>query len=75
MTQMIINFTDSTAVSRVRALLKLVHGVDSIRVKKPTNVITPELAKEIEEAREEYRRGETIHFETLEDMDAWFDSL
>lgn len=38
-------------------------------------VMTPELAKEIEEAREEMRRGETLHFETDEELTRWLDSL
>lgn len=38
-------------------------------------VMTPELAKGIEEAREEMRRGETLHFETAAEAQAWLDSL
>ena len=37
--------------------------------------ITPELQAKIDQAREEYRRGETLHFESKEEMDQYFDSL
>ncbi len=43
--------------------------------KKNYNVITPELEAIIEQAREEYARGETIHCGTAEEMQAFFDSL
>ena len=78
-TQMIINISDASIVSRIKAFLKLVPGVDEVRVKKPktklSNVITPELAAEIAEAREEMARGECITFETMKDFDAYFDNL
>ena len=37
--------------------------------------ITPELQAKIDRAREEYRRGETLHFESKEEMHAWLDAL
>ena len=37
--------------------------------------ITPELQAKIDQAREEYRRGETLHFESKEEMHRYFDSL
>ena len=37
--------------------------------------ITPELQAKIDQAREEYRRGETLHFESKEEMHAWLDAL
>ena len=37
--------------------------------------ITPELQAKIDRAREEYRRGETLHFENAEEMHRYFDSL
>ena len=39
------------------------------------NEISPELQASINKAREEYRRGETLHFENAKDMNAWLDSL
>lgn len=37
--------------------------------------ITPELQAKIDRAREEYRSGETLHFESKEEIDRYFDSL
>lgn len=39
------------------------------------NEITPELAAEIEKARQEYREGKCITLKTHEDIDKWFESL
>lgn len=39
------------------------------------NIITPELQKKIDKAMEEYRNGETRHFETATEMNSWLDSL
>ncbi len=37
--------------------------------------ITPELQAKIDQARKEYRRGETLHFENAKEMHRYFDSL
>ena len=37
--------------------------------------ISPELQARIDEAREEYKKGDTLHFESLEQMNNWLDSL
>lgn len=37
--------------------------------------ITPELQKKIDAARNEYREGKTLHFETSEEVQNWMDSL
>lgn len=37
--------------------------------------ITAELQKEIEEARQEYKKGETLHFEGAAEAQKWMDSL
>lgn len=39
------------------------------------NVITPELQKKIDKAMEEYRNGETRHFENATEMNQWLDAL
>lgn len=36
---------------------------------------TPELEARLEKAREEQRRGECLHFDTVEEMDAWLEAL
>ena len=37
--------------------------------------ISPELQAKLNKAREEYRKGETLHFETAEAMNAWLEAL
>ena len=40
-----------------------------------SNVISPKLQAQIDEARAEYKRGETLHFDSADKMNAWLDSL
>ena len=40
-----------------------------------SNIITPELQKKIDKAMEEYRNGETRHFENVSEMNQWLDAL
>lgn len=39
------------------------------------SVITPKLQEKIDKAMEEYRNGETRHFENATEMNQWLDSL
>ena len=39
------------------------------------NVMTEELQKDIDEARKEYKRGETLHFESAADAKKWMEAL
>lgn len=41
----------------------------------PEQALSPELQSQLEQAREEYRKGETLHFETAEAMNAWLEAL
>ena len=45
------------------------------RRRKPDNVITPELARAIEEGRREFERGETIRCHGLKGLHDFLDSL
>ena len=45
------------------------------RHRKPDNTITPELARAIEEAREDARTGNVITLRSHEDIQAFWDSL
>lgn len=38
-------------------------------------VITPRLQDQLDKAREEYKNGETLHFDTVEEMHKWMDAL
>ncbi len=39
------------------------------------NETSPELQASIDKAREEFRKGETLHFDNAKEMNAWLDSL
>lgn len=57
------NYVESLLLS----ILHLPTGAD--------NEITPELQAKIDKGREEYKRGETLHFETAQDAIAWMEAL
>lgn len=40
-----------------------------------TNEMTPELKTQMDKAREEYKRGETLHFDTAQGAIAWMETL
>lgn len=46
-----------------------------IPVRDEEITVTPALQARIDKAREEYRRGETLHFDNVDDMHRWMDSL
>lgn len=64
----------------VRKAVRMITGVETVspvrhkRPKRNYNVITPELEAIIEQAREEYARGETIHFDSIEEMHRYFEN-
>ena len=48
----------------------------SIRdIEDDEQTISPELQAKIEKGRKEYLRGETLHFETKDEMNKWLASL
>ena len=42
---------------------------------KVEQTISPELQAEIDRAEEDYRKGKTLHFENVEEMNAWLEAL
>lgn len=69
----------------IRKAVRMLDGVEAVSIvrtagkprrkeKKNDNVITPELEAVIEQAREEYARGETIHFDSIEEMHRYFEN-
>lgn len=46
-----------------------------IPVRENDITITPELKAQIDKAREEYRNGETLHFDNIDEVHRWMDSL
>ena len=75
------------ASSLVRPVIELLQQVKGIRIVSRSDAsvgkgayatyddVPLELRKQIEQAREEYRRGETISCHTREEMHKFFDSL
>lgn len=43
--------------------------------RKDEKTISPELQAKLDKAREEYKRGETLHFDTAQDAIAWMEAL
>lgn len=43
--------------------------------RKEENVISPELQAKLDQARGEYERGETLHFDTAQDAITWMEAL
>ena len=77
--QMIIDFSDASIMSHVKALLKHVSGIEAVRIRrkktKATNIITPELAATISEAEENMKKGDCVSFNSMDEFDAYFDAL
>ena len=63
--------SNSESLLKIRALLRAISSVG----RKKKHVITPELQAEIDQAEEDYRKGNTLRFKTIEEMNAWLDSL
>ena len=83
-----INLTTQEFTSRLDQAFDLADKGDKVIIRRgrrrayrllpfteESSEITPELQAKIDRAREEYRRGETLHFESKEEMHAWLDSL
>lgn len=69
----------------IRKAVRMFDGVETVSMvrtavkpqrkeKKNYNVITPELEAVIDQAMEEYARGETIHFDSIEEMHRYFEN-
>lgn len=52
-------------------LISILHPTKTIE----DNVITPKLQKKIDKAMDEFRNGETRHFENVNEMNQWLDAL
>ena len=76
--QMVVTLDKDAIVPDIKRAMRLMRGVLSIRMirpKKADNTISPSLAKQIEKAREEYAKGETITCNSPEEMLQYFESL
>lgn len=76
-TQIIVTLEENAMVAEIRKALKLIRGINSVRVVSSGKgqSITPALSRSIAKARQESAKGETIVCNTPEDMQKYFDSL
>ena len=59
-----------------RVIIRRKHRLYAIvPVEDDEQTISPELQAKIEKGRKEYLRGETLHFETKDEMNKWLASL
>lgn len=70
----VLNVSDIRVLDRLKAFIancKKDEELENIN----GNYITAELQKEIDEARQEYKRGETLHFNGATEAQKWMDAL
>ena len=58
----------------------MIMSITAISILHPSevvedNTIDEELQKKIDKAMDEYKKGETLHFENSTEMNEWLDSL
>ncbi len=69
----ILNVSDMNLLIRIKTFLA--NNKESNLTYTKQNYITEELQKDIDEARKEYKRGETLHFESAADAQKWMEAL
>jgi len=69
----VLNVSDINLLVRIKTFLA--NSKDSSITNAKQNCITEELQKDIDEARKEYKRGETLHFESAADAQKWMEAL
>ena len=69
----VLNVSDIKMLDRIKSFLR--NNKESFASNVSKNQITAELQKEINDARQEYKRGETLHFESAADAQKWMESL
>ena len=69
----VLNVSDIKMLDRIKSFLR--NNKESFASNVSKNQITAELQKEINDARQEYKRGETLHFESAADAKKWMESL
>ena len=77
-TQMIVTLDQDAIIPDIKRAMRLMRGVLSIRMVRPkraANAISPSLAQQMTQAREEYANGETIACNNPQEMIQDFESL
>lgn len=69
----VLNVSDMNILERIKTFLVNSKEGDDVYAKK--NRISVKLQKDIDEARQEYKNGETLHFQSAADAQQWMESL
>lgn len=69
----VLNVSDMNILERIKTFL--VNSKEGDDVYDKNNRISVKLQKDIDEARQEYKNGETLHFQSAADAQQWMESL
>ena len=69
----VLNVSDMNILERIKTFL--VNSKEGDDVSAKNNRISVKLQKDIDEARQEYKNGETFHFQSAADAQQWMESL
>lgn len=69
----VLNISDMNILERIKTFL--VNSKEGDDVSAKNNRISVKLQKDIDEARQEYKNGETLHFQSAADAQQWMESL
>ena len=69
----VLNVSDMNILERIKTFL--VNSKEGDDVYAKSNRISVKLQKDIDEARQEYKNGETLHFQSAADAQQWMESL
>lgn len=69
----VLNVSDMNILERIKTFL--VNSKEGDDVYAKNSRISVKLQKDIDEARQEYKNGETLHFQSAADAQQWMDSL
>lgn len=69
----VLNVSDMNILERIKTFL--VNSKEGDDVYAKNNRISVKRQKDIDEARQEYKNGETLHFQSAADAQQWMESL
>ena len=69
----VLNVSDMNILERIKTFL--VNSKEGDDVYAKNNRISVKLQNDIDEARQEYKNGETLHFQSAADAQQWMESL
>mgnify|MGYP001509494741 FL=1 len=69
----VLNVSDMNILERIKTFL--VNSKEGDDVSAKNNRISVKLQKDIDEARQEYKNGETLDFQSAADAQQWMESL